>query len=421
MQMVNIVEGGERARMSKRKGDFVTLDELVGDIGVDAARFFMLQRSADTAIDIDLELARSAVAGQPRLLRPVRPCADREHPAQGGRRGRRRRRGRGRRRRGDRRGARRRQPSRASERLCAGCSSSQTRSRWPPSGAPRTASAPTQARPPPTSIPSIATAVSLAPTPSSRPPASAFASRPSERSPPPSACSESRRRSGCRRWARGRGAVRRRSASSSRLATGPHGSSGCSTRCARQTLARTEFEVIVVDDGSRDATSAVLAGADDGSDAARGRSRPNPEDRPRLAMRVGARPPRISSRSSTTIASRRRMARAGPCRRTGQIRARSSPGRRRHSPLRPTASARSLARATFPSPTSGSRAATSSIRVTCSRASTASTSASRKRWARTPTSAGARVSSAPNCTSSRWPPSITRWTRSAWLRRCAAR
>jgi arginyl-tRNA synthetase len=65
MQMVSIVEGGERSRMSKRKGDFVTLDELIGDIGVDAARFFMLQRSPDTAIDIDLELARSASQDNP--------------------------------------------------------------------------------------------------------------------------------------------------------------------------------------------------------------------------------------------------------------------------------------------------------------------------------------------------------------------
>ena len=59
MQLVNIVERGERARMSKRKGEFVTLDELLDDIGVDAARFFLLQRSHDTALDLDLELARS--------------------------------------------------------------------------------------------------------------------------------------------------------------------------------------------------------------------------------------------------------------------------------------------------------------------------------------------------------------------------
>jgi arginyl-tRNA synthetase len=58
MQLVNIVERGERAQMSKRKGDFVALDELVDDIGVDAARFFLLQRSHDTALDLDLDLAR---------------------------------------------------------------------------------------------------------------------------------------------------------------------------------------------------------------------------------------------------------------------------------------------------------------------------------------------------------------------------
>jgi arginyl-tRNA synthetase len=58
MQLVNIVERGERAQMSKRKGEFVTLDELVDDIGVDAARFFLLQRSHDTTLDLDLDLAR---------------------------------------------------------------------------------------------------------------------------------------------------------------------------------------------------------------------------------------------------------------------------------------------------------------------------------------------------------------------------
>ncbi|MEK6252266.1 MAG: arginine--tRNA ligase [Actinomycetota bacterium] len=58
MQFVHIVERGERAQMSKRRGDFVTLDELLDDIGVDATRFFMLQRSHDSTVDLDLELAR---------------------------------------------------------------------------------------------------------------------------------------------------------------------------------------------------------------------------------------------------------------------------------------------------------------------------------------------------------------------------
>jgi arginyl-tRNA synthetase len=58
MRLVHIVEGGERAQMSKRSGDFVGLDELLDDIGVDAARWFMLWRSHDTEVDLDLELAR---------------------------------------------------------------------------------------------------------------------------------------------------------------------------------------------------------------------------------------------------------------------------------------------------------------------------------------------------------------------------
>ena len=65
MQLVQIVEGGQRARMSKRKGQFVTLDELIDDIGVDATRFFMLQRSHDTALDLDLDLARSQSQDNP--------------------------------------------------------------------------------------------------------------------------------------------------------------------------------------------------------------------------------------------------------------------------------------------------------------------------------------------------------------------
>jgi arginyl-tRNA synthetase len=58
MQLVHLVRGGERAQMSKRAGEFVTLEELVGEIGVDAARWFLLSRSHDTTIDLDLDLAR---------------------------------------------------------------------------------------------------------------------------------------------------------------------------------------------------------------------------------------------------------------------------------------------------------------------------------------------------------------------------
>ena len=58
MQLVNLLEGGQRAQMSKRAGEFVTLDDLMDDIGVDATRWFLLQRSHDTTLDVDLDLAR---------------------------------------------------------------------------------------------------------------------------------------------------------------------------------------------------------------------------------------------------------------------------------------------------------------------------------------------------------------------------
>ncbi len=58
LQFVHLVEGGEVSAMSKRRGDFVMLDELLDEIGVDATRFFMLQRSNDRTIELDLDLAR---------------------------------------------------------------------------------------------------------------------------------------------------------------------------------------------------------------------------------------------------------------------------------------------------------------------------------------------------------------------------
>jgi len=58
MQLVHLVRAGERAQMSKRAGEFVTLDELKAEIGVDAARWYLLARSHDTTVDLDLDLAR---------------------------------------------------------------------------------------------------------------------------------------------------------------------------------------------------------------------------------------------------------------------------------------------------------------------------------------------------------------------------
>jgi arginyl-tRNA synthetase len=58
MQLVHLVSSGERAQMSKRAGEFVSLDDLVAEIGVDAARWYLLARSHDTTVDLDLDLAR---------------------------------------------------------------------------------------------------------------------------------------------------------------------------------------------------------------------------------------------------------------------------------------------------------------------------------------------------------------------------
>jgi arginyl-tRNA synthetase len=58
LQFVHLIEGSERAAMSKRRGEFITLDDLIDEIGVDATRYFRLQRSHDRTVDLDLDLAK---------------------------------------------------------------------------------------------------------------------------------------------------------------------------------------------------------------------------------------------------------------------------------------------------------------------------------------------------------------------------
>ena len=65
MQLVHLVRSGDRAQMSKRAGEFVTLDELMAEIGVDAARWYLLARSHDTTVDLDLDLAREESSENP--------------------------------------------------------------------------------------------------------------------------------------------------------------------------------------------------------------------------------------------------------------------------------------------------------------------------------------------------------------------
>jgi arginyl-tRNA synthetase len=57
-QLVNLLEKGELRQMSTRRGEMVTLAELIEAIGVDAARFFLVSRSQDQTLDLDIDLAR---------------------------------------------------------------------------------------------------------------------------------------------------------------------------------------------------------------------------------------------------------------------------------------------------------------------------------------------------------------------------
>jgi len=57
IQWVRLLRGGEPVKMSKRAGEFITLEDLVEEVGVDAARFFFLMRRAESPLDFDLELA----------------------------------------------------------------------------------------------------------------------------------------------------------------------------------------------------------------------------------------------------------------------------------------------------------------------------------------------------------------------------
>jgi arginyl-tRNA synthetase len=56
-QLVHLTRGGEQAKMSKRRGDVVFLDDFMDEVGVDAARWYLVNRGPDQTIDIDVDLA----------------------------------------------------------------------------------------------------------------------------------------------------------------------------------------------------------------------------------------------------------------------------------------------------------------------------------------------------------------------------
>lgn len=65
MQLVRLFSGGETLRMSKRTGQYITLSELMDEVGTDAARYFFVMRSADSHLDFDLDLAKEESSENP--------------------------------------------------------------------------------------------------------------------------------------------------------------------------------------------------------------------------------------------------------------------------------------------------------------------------------------------------------------------
>ena len=64
-QLVHLTRGGEATKMSKRRGDVVFLDDFIDEIGVDAARWYLVSRGHDQTIEIDIDLAAEKTAKNP--------------------------------------------------------------------------------------------------------------------------------------------------------------------------------------------------------------------------------------------------------------------------------------------------------------------------------------------------------------------
>lgn len=65
MQMVRLMQNGEEVKMSKRTGNAITLREIMDEVGIDAARYFLTMRSPDSHFDFDLELAKEQSQDNP--------------------------------------------------------------------------------------------------------------------------------------------------------------------------------------------------------------------------------------------------------------------------------------------------------------------------------------------------------------------
>jgi arginyl-tRNA synthetase len=63
--MVTVMKGGEEVKLSKRAGSYVTVRELIDEVGRDAVRFFLVSRKADTEFVFDIDLAKSQTEDNP--------------------------------------------------------------------------------------------------------------------------------------------------------------------------------------------------------------------------------------------------------------------------------------------------------------------------------------------------------------------
>lgn len=91
-QHVSLLSGGQKVKMSKREGKFVTMEELLGQVGKDAARYFFVMRGANSHLDFDIEVAQKQTEENPvfyvqyahaRICSLLKKCAERGlHPAQ---------------------------------------------------------------------------------------------------------------------------------------------------------------------------------------------------------------------------------------------------------------------------------------------------------------------------------------------------
>ena len=181
-QFVNLLEGGEQKRMSKRKGTIVTVDDLVDAIGVDATRFTMVSRSHDTPLDIDLELVVQQSSQNPvyyvqyahaRICSILRTLEERTGTTAAGA------------------GAARSRWRRTRRRSSSSWRASRSSCSRPPSSGRRTGSTRTSASWRPSSTSSTGPAACSSTTPTCRRSAPGSASRPGRRSPAGSTCSGS--------------------------------------------------------------------------------------------------------------------------------------------------------------------------------------------------------------------------------------